>query len=295
MTVSSKLFTAILAMDSYNRGYNARVGDPHTGLTGTAIGNALVSASLADENTAFFAQAYTISGGGVAGLTNGQEAISYRGADNIFGSSGTNGDLVAGWSLGFGFPATAQSSLALQFYNSVTHQTPLDGPTPGVILTGLSLGGGRAGVKRSLDIIARMLSVFDRFCWRQNVLAASVALSAFFTWCLPAEAEKFSIKCVFLYEYYVSFDTEVRRAVYENTLTGSTMKGTIGFIRDNEIAFDLLIAAKPKFELVWNETTKKLTWLGIKGDESRQGQTNDCVRAALRPLLSDYKNIAPME
>lgn len=42
MPISSDLFRAILALDSYNRGYNAGVGDPSTGLPGTQIGNATI-------------------------------------------------------------------------------------------------------------------------------------------------------------------------------------------------------------------------------------------------------------
>jgi len=44
MAISNDLYMAILAMDSYNRGYNAGIKDPNAtadqGLLGTQIGNA---------------------------------------------------------------------------------------------------------------------------------------------------------------------------------------------------------------------------------------------------------------
>lgn len=75
MSISSDLFLAILAMDSYNRGYNAGLGDPVTGLTGTQIGTATrrtdIDLPAGSEAASFFAQAYT--------LGSGQTVISYRG------------------------------------------------------------------------------------------------------------------------------------------------------------------------------------------------------------------------
>ena len=70
--ISKDLFLAILAMDSYNRGFNAgltRQGvDPRLGLggIGSQIGNATVTAQNGeetDETASFFAQAYTIDDG----------------------------------------------------------------------------------------------------------------------------------------------------------------------------------------------------------------------------------------
>jgi ribosome modulation factor len=72
------LFRAILAMDAYNRGYNAGIGAPETGLAGTQIGLASIgtasSSALnsAERNASFYAQSYTL---------NGKTVISYRGTD----------------------------------------------------------------------------------------------------------------------------------------------------------------------------------------------------------------------
>jgi hypothetical protein len=76
MPISNDLFTAILAMDSYNRGYNRGLD-----VTGNSIGTATLglqsdtAGGSAGVNASFFAQAYTLAGG--------QKIISYRGTDSL--------------------------------------------------------------------------------------------------------------------------------------------------------------------------------------------------------------------
>jgi hypothetical protein len=82
MAISDDLFRAILAMDAYNRGYNAGIrsenAGPNEGLTGTQIGLATLStrsntnADSPEVAASFFAQAYT---------RNGKTVISYRGTE----------------------------------------------------------------------------------------------------------------------------------------------------------------------------------------------------------------------
>jgi len=74
MAISNDLFMAILAMDAYNRGYNAGINlDP----TVLQIGNATIRTDdlpVGSQAASFFAQAYT---------WNGQTVISYRGTMDI--------------------------------------------------------------------------------------------------------------------------------------------------------------------------------------------------------------------
>lgn len=80
MAISNDLFMAILAMDTYNRGYNSSMGNKDTGLggVGSQIGNASVSkqsdqaVNSAAVNASFYAQSY---------MLNGKTIISYRGTD----------------------------------------------------------------------------------------------------------------------------------------------------------------------------------------------------------------------
>lgn len=88
------LFTAIVAMDSYNRGYGSAVDfGTNSDAQGTRIGNATVFWNKGDsvaQAAGFYAIAYTYNGGTV---------IAYRGTDKV---AGLDGDLLNGWVLGGG-------------------------------------------------------------------------------------------------------------------------------------------------------------------------------------------------
>ncbi len=80
-TLNTRVFQAILAMDSYNRGYGANVNGLSQTLgtmigTASIIGNAEDAAGVA-EAAGFYASAYN---------WNGSNVISYRGTNPDFGS-----------------------------------------------------------------------------------------------------------------------------------------------------------------------------------------------------------------
>ncbi|MDZ7602045.1 MAG: hypothetical protein U1A06_11805 [Hoeflea sp.] len=109
MTVSNELMLAILAMDSYNRGYDAGIGDGQNvvdgvdvdglGEAGSTIGSAVVlnfSVPQGSQAAGFYAVDYQ---------WNGETVISYRGTDNgsIWGNPWSSpGDICSGWPLGGG-------------------------------------------------------------------------------------------------------------------------------------------------------------------------------------------------
>jgi hypothetical protein len=75
------LMRAILAMDSYNRGYNAGIkspgAGPNEGLIGTQLGLATINSVVLPqgfEAASFYAQTYTL---------NGTTIIAYRGSDGL--------------------------------------------------------------------------------------------------------------------------------------------------------------------------------------------------------------------
>lgn len=140
MVMSKDLFLAILALDSYNRGYNAGVSGLSDNL-GTEIGSARISGRPNDPTAAaavgFYATAYT---------WNGETIISYRGTDN-FGpfeqdNSGAS-DIWTGWSLALGFIDDTQAAHAIAFYDDVVGQSVYDRAPSSVVTTGHSLGGAR--------------------------------------------------------------------------------------------------------------------------------------------------------
>ena len=100
--MNQDLLLAILAMDSYNRGYNAGISTL-SNAAGTLIGTAILNTNLADTTASFYAQAYT--------LQNGKTVISYRGTDQAFPSwqEGTLGDVLTGWTVAAGFSGVTQA------------------------------------------------------------------------------------------------------------------------------------------------------------------------------------------
>ncbi len=135
MTVSPRaLFSAILAMDVYNRGYGQGLV-----VNGDHLGNAKISSNVTTpaswSDSSFFAQQYTLESA-VGDLAAGTTIISYRGTDKI------TADAFQGWPLGGGnFAASPEATLAAQFFFDVANTTPLSN----IRLTGHSLGGGLAG------------------------------------------------------------------------------------------------------------------------------------------------------
>jgi len=102
MAISDDLFQAILAMDSYNRGY-----DPGLAVTGSQIGYAFLGLSKGNQeakDASFFAQAYNWLG---------QTVISYRGTDDPVL------DPIHGWLVGGGSYSVDQAEMAAKFYQTV--------------------------------------------------------------------------------------------------------------------------------------------------------------------------------
>jgi fermentation-respiration switch protein FrsA (DUF1100 family) len=143
MTISNELMLAILAMDSYNRGYNAGVGAGPNGLGITGfVGNAeikKVEQESAAKAASFFAISYTL---------NNTTVISYRGTDAYNPFLATT-DITTGWVTGAGILGS-QALLAHDFFKTVvqgnasaaTDQAALRASN--VVFTGHSLGGGLA-------------------------------------------------------------------------------------------------------------------------------------------------------
>lgn len=150
------LFLAILAMDSYNRGYGRGVSLKH-GLARDIIvkevnqklGNVLIKkqdVSLDAINAGFYAIAYDVSEAGVPGLSG--MVISYRGTTYESNGSFLSSyrDIATGWPVGAGLLAR-QSTLALEFYKDINNGVSGFDLTPSqpITLTGHSLGGGLSG------------------------------------------------------------------------------------------------------------------------------------------------------
>lgn len=150
--MDTNLMYAILAMDSYNRGYNEGIVVSGTSLGGATIsmdseilGNVGSTEIRRDEGISFYALAYSYDSNG-DGIGD-QTIISYRGTDNPDPTEFFDGDIWNGWSLGVGSSGSfysKQAELAFSFYNAVSGGAdPLE---TNISLTGHSLGGGLAGL-----------------------------------------------------------------------------------------------------------------------------------------------------
>ena len=131
------LLLAILAMDSYNQGYDAGL-DHGAKQIGSARIDTDSSVKLGETETkavGFYAAAYDVGGTTV---------ISYRGTDDLSLNPFGAGDIFTGWVSATG-EQTGQTALAVDFYKAVTGETVYETSADNVTLTGHSLGGGLAG------------------------------------------------------------------------------------------------------------------------------------------------------
>lgn len=108
--MNRNLFLAILALDSYNRGYGKRVAfvGSQTGRDAAEVGRQLGTATILSQDIsdqAFDADFYAI-----AYDWNDEKVISYRGTDNIFR------DPYYGYGIGAGIAGVPQGDLAIEFY-----------------------------------------------------------------------------------------------------------------------------------------------------------------------------------
>jgi hypothetical protein len=121
---------------------------------------------------------------------------------------------------------------------------------------------------------------------------ASACLLSF--WASSAVAAQFSIECAWVQPYYVTFDTETKRAIFESPASRQ-LRGRITNAAEGRLDFYLLMVSEPKFDLIWNFHDKKLTWVGLPHDVTRQTVVNNCVEIGLRPVLSKYDEIPPRD
>lgn len=156
MSIDERIFNAILALDSYNHGYDSII-QLSTVLNSTKIGTATIVTATRDDNNAardigFYAITYDndTNGDGVSDET----IISYRGTDypnengNVFYI--VPKDSYYGWFLGGGFTTSLQGRMAVDYYNTIVDEKygtviQANDQNIEISLTGHSLGGGLSG------------------------------------------------------------------------------------------------------------------------------------------------------
>src|SRR4051812_16410130 len=171
MAISKDLFLSILAMDSYNRGYN--VGIKTLGGLNSEIGKATIisqsdtATNSEGVNAGFYGLAYDASR--VFGFSAGEKAVAYRGTDSLFGTNIIDGDIWNAYGVGAGSPNGKQAELAIKFYQSVAGLGS-DLQAANISVTGHSSGGGLAGLVGGL--YGKYGALFDNMPFEQAVLVA---------------------------------------------------------------------------------------------------------------------------
>ena len=161
--MSADLFSAILAMDVYNRGYGKKLDhDQQTSPVNLWIGNAQIKSdsrvlgvnsanASRDEAAGFYGVSYDTSlvhafnstKNGVT--TNIDTAVSYRGTTTNASGLPDSNDIYNGWTIALGYGDAAQATLAKEFFVHATSATKPYMAASNTLLTGHSLGGALAG------------------------------------------------------------------------------------------------------------------------------------------------------
>jgi Ca2+-binding RTX toxin-like protein len=166
--MQKSFFLSILALDSYNRGYNSGLAE--LGSENGRLGNARIFQVTENQKAnwqsiGFYAVSYNVSG--VSSFSGTSTIISYRGTDDFNPLSGAS-DIWNGWTVGAGFNSGSQARLAIEYYQNLTGGSLYDSAAS-VQLTGHSLGGGLAGFVGALATKASF--GFDHMPFGQAALA----------------------------------------------------------------------------------------------------------------------------
>lgn len=160
--VARDIMMAVMSLDTYSRGYDARNFDPDLAENGR-IGNYRITHTSTDaqESDDFYALAYIDNVNGVDGT---DRIIAYRGTDDF------PMDAWYGYGVGAGSPGSPQGQHAIAFYEAVTgRDVNSTAPISNISLTGHSLGGGLAGYVAALS--GANAVVFDNMPFRMAAIA----------------------------------------------------------------------------------------------------------------------------
>jgi hypothetical protein len=108
----------------------------------------------------------------------------------------------------------------------------------------------------------------------------------------PANAEQFTVRCANRGYYHVTFDTDSGRVVFES-VAGLALKGRFERTAAGDTVFRLVKSGTRDFEVILATSRDSITWVGIPGDNTRQGTTDKCNQVGLRPILSKWDLIFP--
>jgi hypothetical protein len=96
----------------------------------------------------------------------------------------------------------------------------------------------------------------------------------------PASAQSFAIRCIdrmIDMPYFLTFYADTGKVVFKGTM-GSFLEGTVTASGPDRTTFMLSRSNNPPdFELVWDQASSTLTWVGIPDDPQRPTVKSTCT------------------
>jgi hypothetical protein len=132
------------------------------------------------------------------------------------------------------------------------------------------------------DLLQIANSLSAQAMMRSGLLLFLVVLGA------PAQAEQFSIKCIWDPGYIMTFDEERKRVISE-TPGARANKGIIDSATEDDILFHILYGSSSP-GLIWNRKTGSLVPVETATDRRFEQY---CFKSELRPIMSLYDGIWP--
>lgn len=107
-------------------------------------------------------------------------------------------------------------------------------------------------------------------------------------------AEPFSIRCDGKVgrPYFVTFDPDSKRVVFESTIR-SFHKGEIAKLTDDSVTFSIAVDYG-RIEFVWQPQRQTMVWAGISADPVRPLLSHNCASTELRTIFAVLDN-PPMD
>lgn len=96
--------------------------------------------------------------------------------------------------------------------------------------------------------------------------------------CHSASAKSLAIRCIDDNEmaYFVTFDVDTGKVVFKSA-GGNFLEGHVTSSETGRIAFTLSYVPPPDLDLVWDESSMSLTWIGAPNNKERRTVISLCT------------------
>jgi hypothetical protein len=91
--------------------------------------------------------------------------------------------------------------------------------------------------------------------------------------------------------YFITLDRSTKTVVLE-TEAHSIMPGTIKSIASHDISFTAGRGPSEQFDLLWDEQSRTLTWIGVPNDPTRPTKTQECTVRKPRSIMELYGELS---